>query len=348
MHNAAPRPPSQLGVEVRVIDPIPRTPFTRDIAGRLDSFWGYALSRLVAFNMTEFGRVVLMDSDTLVLRNIDHLVDAPHFSAALGYSCCNHHALPRISGGLWAFDPSVELGALAWRMMAEGQPTLLSNGTRDPTRGPSSWNLGDTGLAMFALSDWNHGEYAGYWPKVADRRHGYVPGLRRLPAYRNLNDSEFALATRDYNTGAQLREGFLPETHDVGRPGGRFGFGLPGLEWHALSILYDQAVGSICECSSITGRDLPDESFTVHLGCLQYGGRPGDHESEAAFLRLAYRYSTSCSRHYFAIWLDALRRTGYVWPGPRWDGPALPGANQTHDALVLEWRKADGKVPLIA
>ena len=327
-----------LGVEVRVIDPVPRTRYTEAIPGRLDSFWGYALSRTAALNFTEFRKVVLIDADTLVLKNLDALVDAPHFSAATTYSCCNHHALPRLSGGLMVFEPSIALGSLFWRLMEAGQPTLHMNGSVDADAGPHTWQLGDTGIALHALTDWHHQDYSGYWPKMADRRHGYVPGLRRLPAYRGLNDSEFARVIRDVRTGEALGEGFLPALHDPARPGGRLGAGIPGLEWHALSLLYGQSIGNVCECSSIDGRDLPDEFITVHIGCLQFGNRPGDYESEAEFLRLAYFHSTSCSRHYYAIWLDALKRTGYDWPGPRWMGPALPGRNETHDALVLAWR----------
>lgn len=261
------------------------------------------------------------------------------------YSCCNHHALPRLGGGVWVFEPRLELGALMWRLMSHGQPALFFNGTIDTTQGPSTWHMGDLALATHAFSDWHHSEYGGYWPKVADKRHGFAPGLRLLPAYKEMNDSEFALATTYHGTSSAMAEGFLPELHNPRCTGGRLGFGLPGVEWHALSLVFGQCIGNVCECPNIVGRDLPNDFRTVHLGCLRLGLRPGEYESEAAFMQAAYRYATSCTRHYYRIWFDTLGRTGYTWPGPQWTGLPLPGVNATHDALVLAWRREDGLTP---
>jgi hypothetical protein len=256
----------KLGVEIRVVDHIPRTDFTRDIPGKLDSFWGYSLNRLVAFNWTEFRKIVYVDTDTLILHNIDSLVDEPHFSAATTYSCCNNHALPHISGG-WVFEPSLKLGSYFWDLMVAGQPEQYPNRTLKSTR--VTWHESDMALAMYAFSDWHYSDYIGHWPKVADARHGFVPGLKMLPRYASMNDSEFSVATRDYFTHAPLREGYMPELRQASAPGGRTGLGLPGVVWHALDLRYDQCIGNVCECSSIVGRDMPDKFRTVHFACLQ-------------------------------------------------------------------------------
>ena len=51
-------------------------------------FWGMAFQKLHVFNLTRFRKVLWMDSDTLVLKNLDHLLGEPSFTGACaGYSC---------------------------------------------------------------------------------------------------------------------------------------------------------------------------------------------------------------------------------------------------------------------
>ena len=85
-----------LGADLRVIDWIPRTRYTEGIPGGKESFWGYSLNRLVCvcgvwggkwgrapiphippplpspplriFNMTEFKKIIYIDTDTMALK----------------------------------------------------------------------------------------------------------------------------------------------------------------------------------------------------------------------------------------------------------------------------------------
>lgn len=119
---------ARLRAEVVVTDEIPRTPYTSPIAGGRAMSWGMSLNKLQVLNWTHFRKVVFMDSDTVFLRNVDHLLAEPSFSAAMTYSCCNARAAPSISGGLWVFEPSLELGRRAWELMVEGKPSLGIDG----------------------------------------------------------------------------------------------------------------------------------------------------------------------------------------------------------------------------
>ena len=259
---------------MRVVDWIPRTQYTESIAGGRESYWGYALNKLVVFNMTEFKKVIYMDADTLVLRNIDHLALEPSFTAAWTHACCGANDAPHVSGGLWVLEPDRRVGEYLWRLMAEGMPTLQLDGSGDidesvPRR---VWGNGDQQIVGHAFSDWDifaSGNANAGFPKVADRRHGYVAGLRFLPFFAGMNDSTFADHTRDRSTGQQLQEGFIPSLYDPARGGGVGGRGVPGVVWRALDVRYDQCVGSICDCDPIAGRDIPESSFTVHFSCLR-------------------------------------------------------------------------------
>jgi hypothetical protein len=113
----------------------------------------------------------------------------------------------------------------------------------------------------------------GYFPKVADTRHGYVPDLRLLPRYRDMDDKTFARHTTHSITGEVMKEGFIPELYDPKKGGGVAGRGVPGVVWHSLGVRYDQCVGNICECGSIKDRDTPDIFYSIHFSCMQVNAR---------------------------------------------------------------------------
>lgn len=58
----------RMGAKMVLIDAIPSTRMTEGIPGGRSSFWGMALNKLVVFNMTQYRKVVWMDSDTYALK----------------------------------------------------------------------------------------------------------------------------------------------------------------------------------------------------------------------------------------------------------------------------------------
>lgn len=103
----------RLGARVELFDPIPATAATMDLAGGVTggrTFWGMALSKLRVFNLTRYKKIMWMDSDTLAMRNVDHLMTHPPFTASYTTDCCNDNGPAVLSGGLWVFEPSADLG----------------------------------------------------------------------------------------------------------------------------------------------------------------------------------------------------------------------------------------------
>ena len=76
----------RMGAIIMVVDEIPSTIHTYGIPGGRGTFWGMALNKLRIFNMTQYKKVMWMDGDTLVLKNIDHLFKEPTFTGASGWS----------------------------------------------------------------------------------------------------------------------------------------------------------------------------------------------------------------------------------------------------------------------
>ena len=87
-----------------------------------------------------------------------------------------------------------------------------------------------------------------------------------------------------------------------------------------------------------------------------------------------YSRAMGCTRHYYVIWCvggsshnsianvffhvrlhtyplcvgcryDKLVRAGLRLPPPYWEGPPVPGHNETHDALVKVWRVENKVIP---
>lgn len=79
----------KLGVTVTLDNPIPNTPFIEGIPGGRSIAWGMALNKLKVFGLAQYRKILWVDSDVLVLHNIDHLMMSPDFTAAFTNDCCN-------------------------------------------------------------------------------------------------------------------------------------------------------------------------------------------------------------------------------------------------------------------
>ena len=67
--------------------------------------WKYTFDKLQIFGLTEYEKLVYLDSDMMVCRNIDHLFEKPHMSAVIAdvfdNPKCNH-----LNSGLMVIQPS--------------------------------------------------------------------------------------------------------------------------------------------------------------------------------------------------------------------------------------------------
>lgn len=70
------------------------------------SYWRETFFKLQASGCTEFDKIILLDCDQMVVKNIDHLFERPSFSAT---TCgrCVHEDWLSLSSGLLVLDPSI-------------------------------------------------------------------------------------------------------------------------------------------------------------------------------------------------------------------------------------------------
>ena len=182
--------------------------------------------------MTQYAKVLFLDADVLPLRNLDHLLAAPALTAPTTTSCCNPNSPPAISGGFWVLAPSAALGAAVWALLARGKEERDGGGA---VVGYRLWDKSDMDVmtALFTDPDVTDAAHSVWWPKVADRRHGVLEGLRGMPAYAGLSDAEYGALTLDWNVHAPYPVGFQAAAWD--------GAGTP---WRALPATYDPCAGN--------------------------------------------------------------------------------------------------------
>ena len=307
---------ARLGVEVRIIDEIPNTEYTTLIPGGRATFWGMSFNKLRIFAMTEFRKVMFIDADVMIMRNIDYIMLEPDFTAAFTTECCNGGARGKLGGGLWVFEPS----AARWNYTQE----MILSPCPDSDYG--TWVHADMDVVNYMFCDIREGESFEGWPFTRDLRQGVLPGIRSIPQYNDISEGDYNRLVAFPTSGLPAPEGLLPQ-HANKR----------GI-WHILPTVFDGLVGN-CEC--LDNRDMLEAATTVHFSCMQVFSKPGHFHTDWDFQNAVYHRGKSCSRWYYMRWYDYYRRGmgGVGFPEPLWDGPPVPRLNKTHDERVEGWRR---------
>ena len=104
--------------------------------GEQFSHWSFTFDKLQIWGLAQFERIIFLDSDMLILRNIDELFDCPPFSAVpAGYSSCLREDWLYLNSGLMVIKPDVmvekEMLSLAPGVIKEFREKGLSVGDQD-------------------------------------------------------------------------------------------------------------------------------------------------------------------------------------------------------------------------
>jgi alpha-N-acetylglucosamine transferase len=82
--------------------------------------WNYTFDKLQAFNLTEFEKVVFLDSDMMLVRNVDHLFKAPHMSAVVA-DVFDQPGCNQLNSGLMVIQPSASEFLGMMKMVSNGR-----------------------------------------------------------------------------------------------------------------------------------------------------------------------------------------------------------------------------------
>lgn len=106
--------------------------------------WNNTLDKLYVFSLTDYDKVIFLDSDMMVVRNIDHLFDMPHMSAVVA-DVFNEPDLRQLNSGMIVIEPN--------KRDFEGMVNLWTSG------GIKLPNAGDQDVIRAWFKDWeNHPE----------------------------------------------------------------------------------------------------------------------------------------------------------------------------------------------
>jgi len=87
-----------------------------------------AFNKLLVFNMSQFRKVIWIDSDSFVVNNIDHLMTKPMFTAAMVPACCHGLGPAYTGGGQWVVEPSASIMAQLMDFISKPVPGTENEG----------------------------------------------------------------------------------------------------------------------------------------------------------------------------------------------------------------------------
>lgn len=102
----------QLKLKYRIINPIINDnmiQYNRQINVVFSRNWALALTKFEIFGLTEFDKIIFLDADIMIRKNIDHLFECPHLTAALDGEYFNIWPdRPHFNAGLIVIEPNKE------------------------------------------------------------------------------------------------------------------------------------------------------------------------------------------------------------------------------------------------
>lgn len=153
--------------------------------GQFFSHWNYTFDKLQIWGLTQFDKIVFLDSDMLILRNLDSLFECDSFSAVCaGASYPGHESWNALNSGLMVITPDKSIEAnlikLCQTVVQEFRQKNLSVGDQDvihrydPSWGDKPYLHLDEGYNLFA-------EYLAYY--IRHLGYSMDSGISQKPIY---------------------------------------------------------------------------------------------------------------------------------------------------------------------
>lgn len=95
--------------------------------------WNRTFDKLYVWALTEYDKVVYLDSDMQVVRNVDYLFDCPHMSAVIADQW-NEPGLKKLNSGLIVIEPNIEEFDGMKQLWESGAVKLKNAGDQDIIR----------------------------------------------------------------------------------------------------------------------------------------------------------------------------------------------------------------------
>lgn len=101
--------------------------------GKRNSNWTFSFDKLYTWTLSQYDKVVFIDSDMQVIRNIDYLFDYPHMSAVRADEF-NEPGLDKLNSGLMVIEPNKKEFDGLCEVLESGRVQLEHMGDQDIIR----------------------------------------------------------------------------------------------------------------------------------------------------------------------------------------------------------------------
>ncbi len=114
--------------------------------------WNRTFDKLYVWTLTQFDKVVYLDSDMQVIANIDYLFDCPHMSAVRA-DAFNEPGLDKLNSGLMVIEPNISEFKGLCAILESGELHLKNMGDQDVIRAYySDWGAKEELTLPFGLN----------------------------------------------------------------------------------------------------------------------------------------------------------------------------------------------------
>ena len=152
----------------------------------LEKNWNNTFFKLSVFNLTQFDKVVYLDLDMIIKRNIDELFEAPHMSCVAAGKCI-HPDWTRLNSGIMVIEPSNKLFEDMLMCSSDACKDRISNGL----------GFGDQDIINYYYPDWSNCEDL-HLSEVYNSMSSCIEELSRLYGYDNLKVLHYIDSTKPW------------------------------------------------------------------------------------------------------------------------------------------------------
>lgn len=145
-----------------------------------ESRWNATMFKLSIFNLTQFDKIVFLDLDMIILKNIDELFDCPHMSSVAAGQCANP-GWTRLNSGLIVIEPSAEVYAGLISCCVAACRERIAQGV----------GFGDQDVINYYYPDWGSCPEINL-PEIYNGLSVFLPQLDAKYGYENLKVLHFA------------------------------------------------------------------------------------------------------------------------------------------------------------
>lgn len=111
--------------------------------------WKDVLTKFNIFKLTKFDKIIFLDADLLILKNLDHCFELPHMTAALDGEYCNMWpSFPHFNAGFMVIEPSETLFDALINFTNNLNPSAIKNHNGD------NYVIADQEILNLYYEDW--------------------------------------------------------------------------------------------------------------------------------------------------------------------------------------------------